>query len=436
MKELNWPTRLCVLGTALLAILLIGWQWYHQPIRLNTPGHWAAFVVGGALVALASARPIRLRRSAHISLGTVFGFAAICIFDATFGTALFVLGSSLAYAFNQWRGRYWKWYQILFSIAAQALALGLGGTLYLYLQRGDINPVTSLQNALAFVLAGSVFVLLNDLLIAIVIGLSERTSVKEVLLLNWQGSSLQLVSHVPLSGIVIILYLSRPWAVLLIFLPLVAIHLSLEEAARLRAHTQQTLQFVAQLVDTREPFTARHSLQVAQYAAAIAQEARVPLPQQEIIRVAATVHDVGKLSIPESVLLKGTPLEPAEWSYIRSHPAVGATLVQQLPFLRETEEIIRCHHEYYDGSGYPEGIKGEDIPLGARVLAIADALDAITASRPYRDAASLEEAFIEIQGQSGGQFDPRLVEATLRARPRLEEIYLSANHGDGSPEGD
>lgn len=435
MKELNWPTRLWIVGTTALAVLLIAWQWYRQPPRLDNGETWAAAILGTVLVFLSSVRPIKLRRSAHLSLGTVFGFAAICLFGPVFGTVCFVVGLTLSYLLNQWRGRFWRWYQILFSVAAQALALDLGGQLYLLLYREDVNPVLSLGNALAFLLGGGVFVLLNGVLISAVIGLSEHARPREIFQLNWTGSWMQLVSHVPLSGILIVLYQSRPWAVFLILLPLAAIHLSLEEAALLRMHTQQTLQFVATLVDAREPFTARHSRQVAEYTVAIAQETHLPLPLQDTLRVAATLHDLGKLSIAESVLLKPQTLEPGEWDKIRAHPSTGASLVEQLPFLREASEIILRHHEHFDGSGYPDGKRGEEIPLGARLLAVADALDAITAARPYRPGATLAQAFVEIQKHAGTQFDPQIVEAALRARSRLEQIYLASQHNDSAGQG-
>ncbi len=429
MKELSWPARLYILGTCALTAVLIVWQCLRFPVRLDTPERLVPFVVGVLLVTVASVRPIKLPRTAHLSLGSVFGLSALCLFDPAFGALLFLLGLSLAYGYNYWRHHrvvQWRWYQITFSIAVQVLSLDLGGELYVLLHQGNINPVISWENAFSFIAAGLVFVLLNGLLIAVVIGLTERVSPLQVMWLNRQGSMLQFVANVPLSGIVIALYESRPWAVLLILLPLIAIHLSLEEAALLRKHTQETLQFVASLVDAREPLTAKHSRQVTQYAAVIAREAQVPLRLQDRILVAATLHDLGKLSIPEAVLLKRTRLQPQEWESIRAHPSVGAVLVQRLVFLREAEEIIRCHHERYDGTGYPAGMAGESIPLGARILAVADALDAITADRPYRQASTLEEALKEIRDHAGTQFDPEIVAAALRARPQLEKAYAEA----------
>jgi HD-GYP domain-containing protein (c-di-GMP phosphodiesterase class II) len=224
---------------------------------------------------------------------------------------------------------------------------------------------------------------------------------------------------------VVILYQDRPWAVLLVLLPLVAIYLSYANAARLTEASRNTLQLLANLVDARDPYTAKHSRRVAQYALIIARQMHLPLPQQETLWVAATIHDLGKLAIPESLLLKAGQLDAREWEQMRSHPATGANLIGGLPILQEAQEIMACHHEHYDGTGYPEGKAGDEIPLPARILAVADALDAMTSERPYRGPRSLTEAFAEIGACAGTQFDPRVVEAALAARPLLEEVLLS-----------
>jgi hypothetical protein len=432
MKDVPWHVRPYVLGIPLLAVAVIALQWVRQPLRLNTPDRWISFLCGVGLVALASARPISLPRNAHVSLGTVFGLAATCLFDPTLGGVLFPLGLALAYLFNYLRRRRPAWYQILFSIAAQSLSLYIGAVLYLFLHRGSVNPTVSWGNALAFLLGGAVFVVLNVLLISVAISLSERIRLWEVILLNHHGSMILFVSHVPLSGIVLILYQSRPWAVLLIFLPLIAIHLSYSNLAHLNEAARKMLRSLATLVDARDPYTARHSGRVAKYALAIAQQMGVPYSLQETLQMAARIHDLGKLTVPEEILWKAGKLDAAEWERVRSHPAVGAYLVEGLPLFEKVQEIMHSHHERYDGMGYPDGLTGEEIPLGARILAVADALDAITAERPYRRIRTLDEALADIQDNSGAQFDPVVVAAALAARPRLQALYESAQEEEAA----
>jgi len=437
MKALPYGVRAYILILVAVTIALIGWQWTRQPLRLGTPDRYIPWICGGILVTLASARPIPLPRSAHVSLGTVFGFSAMCLFDPTFGSLLFLVGLTLAYAYTQWRHHLWKWYQILFNLAVQTLATDIGAEVYLALHRGDVNPIISWRNALAFLLGGAVFVLLNGALVAGIIGLSERVRPWEVLLLNYHGSLIQFVSHVPLGGIVVILYQTRPWAVLLVLLPLIAIYLSYANAARLTDAARNILQLLATLVDARDPYTARHSRRVAQYALTIARQMRLPLSLQEILWVAGNIHDLGKLTFPDTLLQKGGRLDPGEWARMRSHPATGAHLVGELPILREAQEIMACHHEHYDGTGYPEGKAGNEIPLAARILSAADALDAITSERPYRAPRTLREAVEEIQACAGTQFDPQVVVALLASEARLEAVYglmQAEQSGDGGPQ--
>ncbi len=433
MKRLPVSVRVYILMTTALAVAFLAWQWYRQPLRLDTGERLAAFVAGVLLVTISSARPIQLPRSAHMALGTVFGFAAICLFDPTFGSLLFLCGLALGYAYKQWQRRTLAWFQILFNVAVQTFSVGVGGEVYLLLHRVDVNPVISWQNGLAFILGGSLFVLLNGALVAGVIGLSEGVRPWEVFMLNWFGSLIQFVSHVPLGGIIVILYQSRPWAVLLILLPLIAIHFSLSNAWLLTDAARNTLRLLATLVDARDPFTARHSRQVVQYAEVIAQALRIPLPLQEHIAWAAAIHDLGKVTIPEALLVKVGSLTREEWECIRTHPGIGAQLIEGLPLFHGAREIIHYHHEWFDGSGYPEGKAGEAIPLGARVLAVADALDAMTTDRPYRRPATLDQALAELRRYAGTQFDPQVVEAVLAAGPQVEAIYYNT-HGEPTEE--
>jgi len=136
----------------------------------------------------------------------------------------------------------------------------------------------------------------------------------------------------------------------------------------------------------------------------------VLLPQ---IARAAFLHDIGKMAIPDQILRKPGPLTPEEREVMRTHCEIGYNMVTRIPFLREAAEIVLTHQEYFDGTGYPRGLKGEQIPLGARIFAVADALDAMISDRPYRKALSITHARDEIKRCSGTQFDPAVVEVFL-----------------------
>lgn len=144
----------------------------------------------------------------------------------------------------------------------------------------------------------------------------------------------------------------------------------------------------------------------------------------------ALLHDVGKIAVPDAILRKPGPLTDAEWAEMRRHPTAGHSILRDVPFLQEALPTVLHHHERWDGSGYPAGLAGEDIPLGARIFAVIDTLDAITSDRPYRAARSLEDARQEIRRCAGTQFDPRVVDAFL-AVPAAEWLELRRLVADG-----
>jgi len=166
-------------------------------------------------------------------------------------------------------------------------------------------------------------------------------------------------------------------------------------------------------LDIRDKMTHRHARRVARMAAGVARE--MGLSEQQVLEIeyAAALHDIGKIGVADSILRKAAPLDEAEWKDMRRHSELGYEILKGIDFLRDAAEIVWAHHERYDGQGYPRGLAGEEIPLGARVFGVVDAYDAMTSRRPYRQAMSRDQACIEIAGNSGTQFDAAVVEAFL-----------------------
>jgi HD-GYP domain-containing protein (c-di-GMP phosphodiesterase class II) len=162
------------------------------------------------------------------------------------------------------------------------------------------------------------------------------------------------------------------------------------------------------------------------------------LPESEIerIRVASLLHDLGKLAIPEEILTKPGELNDPEWRIVSEHPKIGQVILEQAGALRDAATIVLHHHEWYDGRGYPHGLSGEEIPVGARIVAIADAYEAMVAGRPYREAITHEEAIKELRRHGGMQFDPQLVEAFADLfSERMPFTIDHAVHGHAHPSG-
>ncbi|PIQ90791.1 MAG: hypothetical protein COV71_02300 [Candidatus Omnitrophica bacterium CG11_big_fil_rev_8_21_14_0_20_41_12] len=188
----------------------------------------------------------------------------------------------------------------------------------------------------------------------------------------------------------------------------------------LRSTYMRTIKVLAQAIDARDHYTHSHSENVARIAIAIANYLKISAKEIEVLRQACELHDLGKIGISDNILLKTTALTSIEWEQIRKHPTIGAQILEPLTFLNEVVDLIRQHHEHYDGSGYPEGRKGNDILLGARIIHVADAYEAMRSARSYRKVPFLkDEAVLEIKRNSGTQFDPKIVDAFLKIMDNL-----------------
>ncbi len=181
-----------------------------------------------------------------------------------------------------------------------------------------------------------------------------------------------------------------------------------------------TLQALGDALDLKDAETEGHSKRVTAFTIAIAKAVGLPREQVAVIARGAFLHDIGKMAIPDAILRKPGPLTQEEVAIMREHCYHGYQMLRRIPFLQDACDIVYSHQERYDGTGYPRGLKGKEIPLGARMFSIADALDAITSDRPYRPARSLEAARKEIQDWSGRQFDPEIVEV-FQAMP--DEVF-------------
>jgi putative nucleotidyltransferase with HDIG domain len=197
-----------------------------------------------------------------------------------------------------------------------------------------------------------------------------------------------------------------------------------EERARaqeLRESYVATVRALGNAVEARDAYTGKHAERVAAYGLELARVVDPSLTGEPEAEFGFLLHDIGKVAIPDAILHKPEPLTREEQALMRTHPVVGAEILQDIGFLHEAKLVVRHHHERWDGEGYPDGIAGEDIPLSARVFAVADALDALTTDRPYRRGVPLAEARAAIVRGAGTQFDPHVVDAFSRIPDELLE---------------
>ncbi len=194
-----------------------------------------------------------------------------------------------------------------------------------------------------------------------------------------------------------------------------------------------TLQTLGDALDLRDRETEGHSKRVTAFTMAIARAMGLPKEQVDVIARGAFLHDIGKIAIPDRILLKPAKLTEDETEIMREHCYHGYQILKKIPFLAEVCEIVYAHQEHFDGSGYPRRLKGEEIPLGARIFAVADTLDAIISDRPYRPARTLGQARAEIQAWSGRQFDPEVVEIFQKMPDELFESLRREIDGQSYP---
>jgi len=187
-----------------------------------------------------------------------------------------------------------------------------------------------------------------------------------------------------------------------------------EQAKKIRAAFLNAITALAFALEAKDKYTSGHSQRVAEISVAVAKELGTPRDSIEKIKLAGLIHDIGKIGVRESVLNKPARLTDEEFQHIKSHPEIGERILSPVVEDEEILEIVRHHHERYDGSGYPNGVNGEQIPLGARILAVADTYDAMTSERPYREAMSDEAAYAEIERGRGTQFDPEVADVFIR----------------------
>jgi ribonuclease P protein subunit RPR2 len=206
--------------------------------------------------------------------------------------------------------------------------------------------------------------------------------------------------------------------------------LELERGQRLLVQEayRETVVALARALESKDGATGAHSERVRLYATELTQAIDGSLLEEPGLEYGFILHDVGKIGIPDHVLRKPGPLTDAERRLIESHTVLGEQMVGEAALLRgQGARVVKSHHERWDGSGYPDGLVSDDIPLGARIFSVADALDAMTSDRPYRRAGPWEDAAAEIAGRAGTQFDPDVVEAFREREEALRRIYLEFN---------
>ena len=359
---------------------------------------------------LASSMPVRMPRGTLVSVSIAPIIAAMALGGPVAAGWVAAIGST---EMRELRGRI-PWYGTLYNHAGIALPALLGGLAAEAIKSDPQNlPLTLVSTSIG----ATLYFLVNVLATATIVSLRTGQQFRVVAVGDLKGFGVNLLALAPLAWLMAQIYRMDGgwWATLLFALPLYTTRVAHHRFVEMREMFTQTIGALAEAVDKRDPFTSKHSHRVKQIAVDIGKEMGVNDAELEALEWGGLLHDVGKIGVPDNVLLKQERLTREERMIMNAHPVLGAQIIAPVTKLAPELPIIRHHHEWYNGSGYPDRLIGDEIPKLARILHVADAFEAMTAARPYRmTPLTAEQALAELRKFAGIQFDPAVVDAFVK----------------------
>ena len=314
-------------------------------------------------------------------------------------------------------------YRIEFNALQLVISIGLAGFVY-QLLGGKLMPTNYGQIVFPFTCAAITFFLVNTILVSIAISLMEKISILRVWWVNYSWTSVDLLALGPLGFLLTLVFIQiGPWAVFICIAPIILARYSFKLYMDLRQSYLNSITALSAALDASDPYTHGHSNRVAENAEKVARKMGLSESKIERVKFAGQLHDIGKIGLDVNILNKPGSLNNHDWEEMKKHPAKGAEIVKGLK--PPIYDIVMAHQEHYNGTGYPAKLKGDRIPIEARIIHVCDAFEAMTSDRPYRLALPLSRATEELRKESGKQFDPKVVEAFLELMEEGELIIES-----------
>lgn len=357
-----------------------------------------------------------------LSVSSASTFALAFLFNPFITTVIVFINSILTEIISKR-----TWYKMLFNTANISFSTGVV-SLFFWRYYNKFLPFTSPYN-IGIVISGALLhFTLESIFLYLLLSFIVNRPLLSFYLENVRFISLEALTLYPLGVIITYFFKYNPIMNAFLLPSLIAVYYALERRYILIQETKNALFAIAEVVDKKIPDTIDHAKRVATITEAICNELKLPLSQTNEIILAAMLHDIGKIVIPDSILKKPDPNEE-EMKALHSHAIEGEKVVGRLPLFRNGAILIRHHHERWDGTGYPDHLKGEEIPLGSRIIAIADSFDAMTTQRYYRDRVkTFEEGLQELTNCSGTQFDPNLVDIATKVIREFKEKLIQLTH--------
>ena len=310
--------------------------------------------------------------------------------------------------------------QTAFNVSQLVIAVTLAGLFLSIFGRQSLQLIDVIDFALAIVVF-AIYLISNLAFVTGIVSITEKKSFFHLFGSSLRQFFMQYLVLCVSALLLTALYSISVWHVILALFPLTLVHISFRGYVMLQTEARNTFERISQLLDARDHYTAVHSMEVAELAVKVGLEMGLGQREIERIDIAARVHDIGKVAIPDAILLKPGKLTEDEWVKMREHPVISAELIAGIEIYSPVAKAVRHEHERWNGTGYPDSLKGEDIPLLARVIAAADIYNALTTDRPYRKAFSKDETLQMINEMTGIELDPAVASALLRVIESLPE---------------
>jgi putative nucleotidyltransferase with HDIG domain len=380
-----------------------------------SPLHWGPHLALAAVLWLvmvgADLLPVLLPRGGFATPGSAVDLAAILLLGP--GAAAWLVASSALVAQLGILRRPPE--RAVFNASLFALTVGAAGLAFTSLG-GTPGALRLPQDLAALGAAGLAYFAVNATGVSLILGVTQELSPLRILQRNFLSPSLAHLGNLALGACAALVYLRvGPWGLVLFLLPLLAASFGLRRYFEMRRDLLEFVRALAGVIEEVDPYTRQHAARVAEYSMRVARELGVAERDIEDIEYAALLHDLGKVGRQyQSILHKPAGLSREEQVVIRFHPDQGADIVARVRWLARAAEYVRCHHERVDGAGYPRGLAADDLPLGARILMVCDAFDAMISERAYRGAMPVSDAVAELARCAGTQFDPAVVGALDR----------------------
>ncbi|HHX23556.1 MAG TPA: HD domain-containing protein [Thermoanaerobacterales bacterium] len=356
--------------------------------------------------------PVTLPSQAEVTVD----FAIVLSIIVIFGSKVSILLVFLSTLFTELKRRkIMPLQKSVFNIALYIIMVGTAGFVY-EITGGVPGQIDLNREIFRIVVLIFTYLLTNVGIVTIAVSLLENETTYFTFYNNFKWALPNYLALAPLGILLAVIYINIGISGVLLFLvPLLAARHSFQLYMNMRKVYLDTIQALATAIETKDPYTHGHSDRVAKYSLIIAEEMKLSGEFITQLHYAALLHDIGKIGIPEEILNKPKNLSEEEYEVVKQHPILGASIVEKLEFLAQPATFIKSHHERLNGTGYPQGLKEKEIPLGAAILAVADTFDALTSDRPYRKAWSAKAALEEIEKVSGVEFKSEVVEALKNA---------------------